>query len=190
MEIDIIEPDYYYHIYNRGINRQKIFVDKNHYCWFLLLCKKYILEHADILSYCLIPNHFHLLIYIHPQGTWYNEPIGNNPFCNLFNSYAQWFNTKTERCGGLFQRPFKRKRILTQDYLKRAIYYIHRNPLHHKLTMDPTKYRYSSYQDLIGNNPTIINRDHVFQWFDGPSHFADFHKMNFEKEEDEFFDED
>jgi len=129
------------------------------------------------------------LLYIHPNSTW-DKKSGNSPLCNLFNSYAQWFNKKTNRSGGLFNRPFKRKRILTQEYLKRAVYYIHRNPMHHKLTRNPDTYPFSSYRDLTGNNPTFVKRDHVLQWFDGPSHFADFHKMNFEIEEDDFFDED
>ncbi|HEX2395195.1 MAG TPA: transposase [Bacteroidales bacterium] len=189
MEIDVIEPDYYYHIYNRGINRQPIFSDQNHYYKFLMLCIKYITSQADVLSYCLIPNHFHFLVYFHPDIDWHTKPSGNSPLNQLFNSYAQWFNKRTDRTGGLFQSPFKRKRILDQEYLKQAIYYIHRNPMHHKITRKPDEYVYSSYNDLIGNNPTFVKRDHVLQWFDGPVHFADYHKMKFEIDEREFFDE-
>lgn len=189
MEIEVIEPDYYYHIYNRGINRQPIFVYEKHYLKFLKLFKTYIPSYADILAYCLIPNHFHFLLYIHPDGVGVPRQCFANPLGVTFNSYAQWFNKKTDRTGSLFQRPFKRKKIDTQEYLKQVIYYIHRNPMHHGLTDHPEEYKYSSYADLVSNNETMVSRDHVLQWFDGPSHFADFHKIKFELDSADFFDD-
>jgi REP element-mobilizing transposase RayT len=189
MEIEVIEPDYYYHIFNRGINRQPIFISEGHYYKFLALCNKYIPEFADILAYCLIPNHFHLLLYIHPDGVPPPRRGVNSPLCNLFNAYAQWFNKGTDRTGSLFQRPFKRKKILSQEYLKQVIYYIHRNPMHHNIATNPADYIFSSYRALLNNHPTFLNREHVLEWFDGPSHFADYHKMRFDTDSSEYFDE-
>jgi REP element-mobilizing transposase RayT len=189
MEIDVIEPFYYYHIYNRGINRQPIFFDNSHYYKFLDLCEKYIPCHADILAYCLIPNHFHLLVYIGPDWEKTIQKFVNNPFSNWFNAYAQFFNKSTGRTGTLFQRPFKRKRITSQNYLLQVIHYIHKNPIHHNLVENIDQYHFSSYKALAGTNPTFINRDHVYNWFSSPTDFADFHKINLEVEESEFFDD-
>jgi hypothetical protein len=112
-----------------------------------------------------------------------------NPLGVLFNSYAQWFNNSINRTGGLFQSPFKRKRITTQEYLKRVIYYIHRNPLHHGLTENPADYKYSSYQYFIEPGNSFIKRDFVLELFDGPNHFADFHKKKFRFDSTEYFDD-
>ncbi len=189
MEIEVIEPDYYYHIYNRGNNRQPIFLHHDHYLKFLVLCAKYLPKHIDILSYCLIPNHFHFLMYIHPDIDWHTKCSGCTPLNKLFNSYAQWFNKRTYRTGGLFEGPFKRKRILDQDYLKYIIYYIHRNPMHHNMTNQPDEYPYSSFKSIIDDRPSLITRNHLFEWFDGPGHFAEFHKQQFEFDAKEFFDD-
>lgn len=178
MEIEPIEPDCYYHIYNRGINRQAIFTCEEHYSKFLTLCQYYIPSVADIMAYCLLPNHFHFLLYIHPDGVPPRRG-GINPLGTLFNAYAQWYNKQTDRVGGLFQRPFKRKRITEQEYLKQVIYYIHRNPLHHKLVRDPSRYPFSSYQGIIGNQSSLIQQEQVLEWFDGRENFMKFHSMNF-----------
>ncbi len=188
MEIEVIEPDYYYHIFNRGINRQPIFTSEDHYYKFLSLCKKYLPNYADVFAYCLMPNHFHFVIYIHPDGVGVPRRGVNNPLGVLFNSYAQWFNKKTGRTGGLFQRPFKRKKILDQEYLKQVIYYVHRNPMHHKLVENPFNYTFSSYQTLINNQPTMLNRKQVLEWFDGRTNFIDFHNFKFESYLSDFLD--
>ena len=82
---------------------------------------------------------------------------------HLFNSYAQWFIKKTDRTGGLFQRSFKRKRIEDTEYLKKFIYYIHRNPVHHNITDSPASYSLSSYLDILGDKPALVNRDMVLK---------------------------
>ena len=180
MEIELIEPDCYYHIYNRGINRQPIFLSEDHYYKFLILCQLYLPKVADVLAYCLLPNHFHLLLYIHPDGVGVPRRGVANPMGNLFNAYAQWFNKRTDRVGGLFQRPFKRKRITDQEYMKQVIYYIHRNPLHHKLISNPAIYPFSSFQGIIGKQSTFLERELVLEWFDGKENFVEYHSMQFE----------
>jgi len=60
----VFETGHLYHIYNQGNNRQKIFFSREHYLFFLNKIKKHILPHADILAWCLMPNHFHLMIYV------------------------------------------------------------------------------------------------------------------------------
>ena len=58
------EPENLYHIYNQGNNRQKIFFTRENYLFFLNKIKMHILPHADIVAWCLMPNHFHLMIYV------------------------------------------------------------------------------------------------------------------------------
>ena len=177
MEIEPLLPDNFYHIYNRGINRQSIFTHNEHYYWFLELCTKYLPSFADVYAYCLMPNHFHFLLYIqeHPDRV----PPPCQGIGHLCNAYAQWFNRQTQRSGNLFQRPFKRKRIQDQQYLMGLIYYIHRNPLHHKITQHPSEYPFSSYHEIIGKNRTILQREQVLEWFDGTDNFNAYHSMNF-----------
>ena len=178
MEIEPLEPDFFYHVYNRGINRQPIFTNEEHYYKFLDLTRKYLPKIADIYAYCLLPNHFHFLFYIRVHPDRVPPPcLGISHLCN---AYAQWFNKLTDRTGGLFQRPFRRKRITDQEYLKRVIYYIHRNPLHHKMTNYPSMYPFSSYCDFIGHQPTVIKREQVLEWFDGRDNFIDYHSMQFD----------
>jgi len=58
------EPNHIYHIYDRGNNSQKIFFTRDNYLFFLKKIKRYILPYADILAWCLMPNHFHLMVYV------------------------------------------------------------------------------------------------------------------------------
>jgi REP element-mobilizing transposase RayT len=183
MEIDIIEPGYYYHIYNRGINRTTIFSEDIHYYRFITLCKKYLNQKMDILAYCLLPNHFHFLVYIkdeYPDRV--PTPCQGNfslPVSHLCNSYAQWYNKTTGRTGGLFQRPFKRKRISDEKYLKQVIYYIHRNPMHHNLAERPENWLYSSYSSVFNGQSALTDSTQLFEWFDNKENFIDYHKMQF-----------
>ena len=66
----------FYHIYNRGINRERIFVEETNYEYFLKLIKKHILAIADIYAYCLLNNHFHLLVRIKSEKELVNNLEG------------------------------------------------------------------------------------------------------------------
>jgi putative transposase len=192
MEIEIIEQGYFYHLFNRGNNRENIFIEQEHYLKFLTLCNKYLPDISDMLAYCLLPNHFHMLVYIHEYPDRVSKPCQGYyslPFSHLFNSYAQWFNKKTGRTGSLFQRPFKRIRITDEDYLRKLIYYIHRNPLHHQVNKNPENYLFSSYQSLICKHNTLLKPDKVLEWFGGIKNFIEYHKMQFEIDINGLFDD-
>ena len=70
IRIQPLEPDCYYHIYNRGINSTKIFENDENYNYFLNQFSNYVLTVSDVLAYCLMPNHFHCIIEIikHQEG--------------------------------------------------------------------------------------------------------------------------
>jgi putative transposase len=151
-----------------------------------------------------MPNHFHFLVRIKEESEIIQVPITpdrvRNPvrgihtdylkigspsqqFSKLFNSYAQAFNKRTGRHGNLFERPFKRKTIDNEWYLKRVILYIHNNPVHHCFCTHPIEYPWSSYLTCISVKPTKLNRDKVIGWFDDQANFKFMHDQKIEAEQ-------
>src|SRR5262245_24886617 len=146
-----LEEDCYYHIYNRGIDGGNIFKAPKDYGRFIAGFRDYTKDVLDVLSYCLLGNHFHSLIYTKRgvtvprndgQGTI--KLVASRQLGHFFNSYAQAFNKDYDRTGSLFDKPFKRKLIELNDYLKTVVLYIHTNPRHHGITEDFQTWKYSS----------------------------------------------
>ncbi len=164
-----------YHIFNRGNNKENIFKEPVNYIYFLKLCKKYIVPVADIHCYCLLPNHFHLLIHTKSSTT---SKLITQAFSNCFNAYTKSINKAYKRTGSLFQERFGRKYIDDESYYTQVIFYIHCNPEKHKLCVDFTKYLYSSYQSLLSDKPTLLMREQVINWFGNKEQFEKFHRGN------------
>jgi REP element-mobilizing transposase RayT len=140
-----LESGNYYHIYNRGNNRDDIFYESENYYHFLRLYEKYIEPVADTFAWCLLKNHFHFLVYIKTNSE-INENLLNystvekpkvisasKQFSHFFNAYTQAINKRYNRTGSLFEKNFKRKLVLTEAYFGRLIFYIHNNPVHPEL---------------------------------------------------------
>lgn len=135
----------YYHLYNRGNSKQKIFLDQEDYMHFvglLYACnhkgnlkignlKKgqtlFDLEHdgfmVSIGAYCLMPNHFHILI------TQVGDENISNFMQKISTAYSMYFNKKYKRSGSLFEGKFKAQHLDTDRYLKYIFSYIHLNPV-------------------------------------------------------------
>jgi REP element-mobilizing transposase RayT len=167
----------YYHIFNRGNNRETIFREQRNYFYFLKLYEKYIPLVADTFAYCLLPNHFHLLVRVKTgeenmaSGIKIKNP--GQQFGNLFNAYAKAFNKVYQRTGSLFEKPFKRIEITSDAYFRRLIAYIHQNPQCHGLIDNFQLWPYSSYQTILSHKPTHIHREDVLTWFgDGKAYQA------------------
>jgi len=173
MKYEPLTEDNFYHIYNCGNNKENLFIEADNYSYFLLLIKKYLLDVSEILSYCLLKNHFHLLIKTKPNTE--SEKISRQ-FSNLFNAYAKAINKRYNRTGSLFKDRFSRIKVINEDYLKSLIIYIHTNPVHHNLINDFRKYRHSSYHALISTKPTLLSRDFVINLFENNSNFEYVHK--------------
>jgi putative transposase len=158
-----------YHIYNRGVNSETIFREKRNYTYFISLYSRHIQPVADTYAFCLLPNHFHLLIEVKQDLTGLKNLSGlRNPsqaFSNLFNAYAKSINIAYQRTGPVFERPFKRIPVKDSPYFLRLLVYIHQNPQRHGLIDDFRDWPYSSYGVLTGNQPTFIRRDVVREWF-------------------------
>lgn len=162
MKYEPIISEQYYHIYNRGNNGEDIFIEEQNYPYFLELLKKHIVPVAHILSYCLLKNHFHLLINTKKIE---NKKI-SQAFSNLFNAYAKAINKKYARHGSLFQRKFKRIRIDNEDYLRKLVVYINLNSVHHGFCEDYSKYKHSSFRGLISGKPTLLERTYTIALFE------------------------
>ena len=144
IETVILENGCFYHIYNRGNNKENIFFEEENYTYFLILLKKYIVPVAEIYAYCLLKNHFHLLIRIKDEP----KSSPKQHFSNLFSAYTKSVNKKYNRTGKLFSERFKRKKVVEDSYFSEIVFYIHTNPQKHNIATDFRKYKYSSYQTI------------------------------------------
>ena len=172
----------YYHIYNRGINGEQLFTSQDNYFYFLKLYDKYISSIADTYAWCLMNNHFHFLVQIKNLDAIKLQVI--NPerfiyqkFSNFFNSYSKSFNKRQSRHGALFERPFRRKLISNEEYLKNLILYIHLNPVNHNLVNNVTDYIWSSYKSILSLKESKINRECVLDFFGGKENFIFVHQQ-------------
>lgn len=129
------EENKIYHIYNRGNNQQGIFFNPENYLFFLAKIKIELTPYCKILAYCLMPNHFHLMVYVpvnpsddfkSSDGLKLNYVIGI-----LLRSYTRAINKQQKRTGSLFQQKTKAKCISQDDenYPRVCFHYIHQNPL-------------------------------------------------------------
>ncbi len=134
----------YYHVYNRGAHKQKIFLNSENYRFCLQLLHKYSSQYnISILAYCLMPNHYHLLV--KQNGL---ESISKF-IQSVFNSYSQSFNKVTGHSGTLFQGRFKGIEVDSEDYAIKLCRYIHCNPVEAKLVNKPYDWKHSDYHDWI-----------------------------------------
>src|SRR5699024_4445463 len=136
---------------------EKLFLSGDNYSFFLKRYEKYMDEFLDTFCYCLMPNHFHLLVRVksfdqikltHRSGlenlTGVSEmekdmliaKLISQQFSNFFNSYSKAFNKQQNRRGSLFMRAFKRIKVDGEDYFRRLVHYIHYNPLKAGLSKD------------------------------------------------------
>ena len=117
----IFECGNLYHIYNQGNNRQKIFFNHENYLFFLKKIKRHVVPHADIIAWCLMPNHFHLLVYVNQvmvsvntDGVTPSHPVSklkeisfNDNIGILLRSYSRAVNNQEHRVGALFREETK-----------------------------------------------------------------------------------
>ena len=171
--------DYYYHVFNRGVNRQPIFEGIRSYKRFTNIIRfynfvdyplrfsKFLLlstdqrreiwnrlagtkTYVDIISYCLMPNHFHMLLK-------QNESGGISKFISIIqNSYTKYINIKNDRVGHLFQGQFKAVKIDSGEQLLHVSRYIHLNPYSSALVAGSNSllnYEWSSFKEFVSIQP-------------------------------------
>lgn len=136
--IKLYDAPAFYHVYNRGIDKRKIFMDDQDYAVFLNIMKRHLdvtpsfdsfgreydrfEDTLELTAFCLMPNHFHLLIF-------QDDPEAMTKFMRkIATAYSVYFNNKYKRSGRLFQGPYRASRITTDSYLIHITRYIHLNP--------------------------------------------------------------
>jgi REP element-mobilizing transposase RayT len=181
-----------YHIFNRGIDKCDIFLENSDYEHFMRLYDRHIREIAVTFAWILMRNHFHLLARIKSEDEIMEHRIPVNSsqnlelksphqyFSNLCNAYAKSFNKKYKRTGSLFQNRFQRKPIDDIEYFKKAIVYIHLNPVKHGFVDEPEMYNWSSYNSIISYNSDQKNGNRVIGSFDGLGNFVSSHNSEFD----------
>ena len=190
MKLTPIEKGKYYHIYNRGNNSVNLFFENENYSHFLKLYEQYIDPVAETYAWCLMKNHFHLLVYIKEDSeidiTKLEYSATENPktvsaskqFSNLFNAYTKAINKRYKRTGSLFEKNFKRRIVTSDAYFQKLIYYIHNNPVHHRFTTSIIEYPWSSYGTVVSDKPTKLQRKKVIELFKDVDSFKYYHSIN------------
>jgi len=185
-------PNQAYHVFNRAIGNERLFKTVDNFRYFLAKMAQHILPVAEIFTYSLIPNHFHLLIRVKDEKTiiTYFELKKKKSFTSLENSladfimqqFSNWLNGYTKA----FNKMYNRKGSLFIDYLKRScvekesdftsfIFYIHKNAVHHGLCRKIGEWNYDSYRSLLSEKSTLLQREEVISWFGSRELFIKFH---------------
>lgn len=178
-------PGYMYHIYNRGNNSQPIFFNDENYIYFLRKVRIELADYFNFLAYCLMPNHFHILVQvkelpkdiIRPTAsdgqTGFSCQAGMNPIARkvgtLLSSFTQAINKQQNRTGSLFQQKTKAKCLnehnnSRNNYITTCFHYIHQNPLSAGIVNKLEAWKYSSFLDYAGlRDGTLCNQQLTFE---------------------------
>ncbi|MCO5229982.1 MAG: transposase [Chitinophagales bacterium] len=182
----------YYHIYNHSNGNENLFLNVGNYSFFLKKYAEHIHPICQTYAYCLMPNHFHLLVKIRDKEEIQDslnldskEDISpkmiSKRFSNFFSSYTQAFNKMHNRRGSLFMKNFKRKLVLTDFYFINLIQYIHYNPVHHGFTKSVDEWEWSSYLSFLSNKKTLLEREIVLEWMNGIDGYLRLHCQEVDK---------
>jgi REP element-mobilizing transposase RayT len=161
----------FYHLYNRGNNKDNIFFEDDNYIYFLSQFKKYVSPFCEVYAYCLMPNHFHFFLKVTDEMKF------EKGIKNFFISYSKSINKRYNRVGSLFQGRYKISEVDTKSYYTTIIMYIHQNPLKAGLVTKLTDYKYSSYPAYLSTKSTMIKKDDVLSWFGGLEGFIEDHHV-------------
>ena len=206
--METLQPNTSYHIFNHANGFENVFREDENFRFFLEKYRVFITPVAETYAYCLLPNHFHLVIRIRkreeieefirnkkcPSNNFSNlsnfgkvektitdeeiERYLSKQFANLFSSYTQSFNKMYKRMGSLFIKNFRREPILNKEYFINTIIYNHRNPIHHGFCTAFTDWGYTSYNEIIELKKEIVEVEKIIKIFGSPDRFVELHEQN------------
>lgn len=142
----------FFHVMIQGINKENIFKKRKDKEKYLYLMRKYYPNYRlKIISYCIMDNHVHFILY--------TEDITQiSEYMHKINSiYAMNYNKEIKRVGYVFRDRYKTQYIYDKEYLKKCIKYIHMNPVKAKIVKLENEYKYSSYNDFINKRNFVDN---------------------------------
>ena len=195
-------PGERYHLYNHANGFEKLFYEPENYRYFLRKIRAVLEPSVEILAYCLLTNHFHLVVEVRStevlkevlqnwrsqkEGAPFRERVGESPaeryhrFVNrqvtsLLAGYTRALNKRIGRRGSLFQPNTKRKHVHSDRYLRAVLRYVNCNAAHHGIVVDPADYPYSSYLGFLGDADTLcIPHARILEWFGGREAFLAAH---------------
>ncbi len=154
-------PGATYHLYNRGNNRENIVVERENYRYFLRLVRRYLLPVMDVLAYCIMPNHYHLLVRIKQKSDFLEKsdfsdrafddvsPHISEALRRLSIAYTKAVNKRYGRVGVLFQGPYQVKAVTPERLLDLSCY-IHHNPVAAGFVAAATDWPFSSVREYLG----------------------------------------
>ncbi len=177
-------PDQYYHFYNRGNNRQVVFMERENYVYFLKGIKRYLHGRVEVIAYCLMPTHYHLLVKVvavnqtsevlKTSEVLRQEVSGRGEASKQVSlamqkfliSYTKAINKRFERTGALFQGQFQAKPVTTYKHLLTLCAYIHANPVKDGLAASPEMWDFSNYLEWLGlRDGTLVNHEFIAENF-------------------------
>ena len=202
-----LQPNCSYHIFNHANGFENIFTVDDNYRFYLDKYQQYILPIAETYAYCLLPNHFHLVVRIRRREVL--EEVFRNfkstnfskfpnlekvevtdnmieyyiskQFANLFSCYTQSFNKVNKRRGSLFLKNFRREPIENKAYFLNAVIYTHRNPVHHAFCDRYTDWSYTSFCEIKERTSQMIEVEKLLRMFGGRDSFIDLHEQSANK---------
>ena len=189
-----LTPGKTYDIYNHANGFENIFEEDDNYRFFIEKYLFYISPIAETYAYCLMPNHFHLVVRIRSKqileanfsrvqnsgkvvrlNNEEMEKYISKQFSNFFNSYTQAFNKKYKRMGSLFMTNFNRELITDKKHFINTVMYTHRNPVHHGFCKSYHDWSYTSYFDVFEKKSKIVELEKLILMFGGESKFYSLH---------------
>jgi REP element-mobilizing transposase RayT len=165
----VFQKDTFYHIFNRGCDKQQLFFEARDYERFYNNIARFreFCPHIRIFAWCVLPNHFHLLLMESESDRWNSYPQDTNSkkaeqislfMQKLQQAYAAFFNTKygekiKKAKGPVFEGRFKAKEVVNEAYLSHLKDYIEYNAVKHELVDKPEEWAYSSFHSVLDSYP-------------------------------------
>jgi putative transposase len=179
-----LEKDSIYHIYNRGVNKLPVFYSSRNFQFFLTKLGEYIGKSARLYAYCLMPNHFHLLLRIN------SDDFVKKSLQSFLITYTKSINHDQTRVGPLFQGRFQANLIGNDEYLLDCVKYIHLNPVKAGLVTSPREWEYSSYRTYLSRNTkTIVDIYEVYQYFSSIKEFREYSEFGIDNYQSKYLND-